>query len=464
MARRSFPRAAPGIRKAQQEGIAMSNNLPKALTQLSEDERMFQQSVQQFAADRIAPLVRAMDEAAADRPRAPPRALRPRPHGHRGPRGVRRRRRHLLRGHASPSKRSPPSTPPSASSSTSRTPSASTPSCAGPTTRRSRQYLPRLATRHRRRLRPHRSRLRLRRLRPADAAPPHNATATTSSTARSSGSPTPSKPASSSSSPRSTPPLGYKGITCLPRRKRHARLLRRPEGRQARHPRLQHLRADLQRLPRARRQRPRRTRQRLQDRHRNPQRRPHRHRRADARPRPGRLAATPPATPASASSSASRSPSSRPCSSSSPRMAMDIEAARLLVYNAARLKDAGSRLPEGSRHGQATSPPRSPSASPRSPSKSSAAPASSRTTPSKSSTATPRSAKSTKAPASCSSPPSPSSPSASSRPSKAFLLSFRSAAEESAVASVLTPQGFALTIARTTDLRGSSVYTVVWPL
>ena len=34
-----------------------------ALSELSEDERMFQDSVRQFAADKIAPLVRTMDEA-----------------------------------------------------------------------------------------------------------------------------------------------------------------------------------------------------------------------------------------------------------------------------------------------------------------------------------------------------------------------------------------------------------------
>lgn len=37
----------------------------RALTQLSEDERMFQGSVREFAQDRIAPLVRGMDEAQA---------------------------------------------------------------------------------------------------------------------------------------------------------------------------------------------------------------------------------------------------------------------------------------------------------------------------------------------------------------------------------------------------------------
>jgi butyryl-CoA dehydrogenase/short/branched chain acyl-CoA dehydrogenase len=41
----------------------MSEGRPKALTQLSEDEVMFQRSVREFAQDRIAPLVRQMDEA-----------------------------------------------------------------------------------------------------------------------------------------------------------------------------------------------------------------------------------------------------------------------------------------------------------------------------------------------------------------------------------------------------------------
>jgi alkylation response protein AidB-like acyl-CoA dehydrogenase len=37
--------------------------MPRALTQLSEDEGMFQRSVEQFAADRMVPLVRQMDES-----------------------------------------------------------------------------------------------------------------------------------------------------------------------------------------------------------------------------------------------------------------------------------------------------------------------------------------------------------------------------------------------------------------
>ena len=68
------------------------------------------------------------------------------------------------------------------------------------------------------------------------------------------------------------------------RREKFPRLYRRQERRQAGHPRLQHLRADSGRLPRAQGERAGRGRQGLQDRHRNAERRPHRHRRADARP------------------------------------------------------------------------------------------------------------------------------------------------------------------------------------
>ena len=41
----------------------MANEAAQALSELSEDELMFQESVRHFAADQIAPLVRAMDEA-----------------------------------------------------------------------------------------------------------------------------------------------------------------------------------------------------------------------------------------------------------------------------------------------------------------------------------------------------------------------------------------------------------------
>jgi len=43
--------------------IAVQTELPRALTQLSEDELLFQQSVRDFAQDRIAPKVREMDES-----------------------------------------------------------------------------------------------------------------------------------------------------------------------------------------------------------------------------------------------------------------------------------------------------------------------------------------------------------------------------------------------------------------
>ena len=41
----------------------MKQDRPRALTQLSDDERMFQESVRKFAADRITPLVRQTDES-----------------------------------------------------------------------------------------------------------------------------------------------------------------------------------------------------------------------------------------------------------------------------------------------------------------------------------------------------------------------------------------------------------------
>ena len=102
----------------------------------------------------------------------------------------------------------------------------------------------------------------------------------------------------------------------------------------------QHLRAAVRRLPRAAGERARRGRQGLQDRDRDAERRAHRHRRPDDRPRAGRARSRDRATRASASSSASRSPSSRRVQHQLARAATELEAARLLVYNAARLRDA----------------------------------------------------------------------------------------------------------------------------
>ena len=66
-------------------------------------------------------------------------------------------------------------------------------------------------------------------------------------------------------------------------RARLRRIHRRQEGRQARHPRQQHLRAALRGLPRPARERARRGRQGLQGRDRNAERGAHRYRRADDR-------------------------------------------------------------------------------------------------------------------------------------------------------------------------------------
>ena len=46
-----------------QSVLSRTERMPRALTQLSEDERMFQDSVRDFSRDRIAPLVRQMDES-----------------------------------------------------------------------------------------------------------------------------------------------------------------------------------------------------------------------------------------------------------------------------------------------------------------------------------------------------------------------------------------------------------------
>ena len=59
------------------------------------------------------------------------------------------------------------------------------------------------------------------------------------------------RPTSSSSSPTSNPDAGYRGITAFLVERGFAGLHRRQEGRQARHPREQHVRADLRGLPRA---------------------------------------------------------------------------------------------------------------------------------------------------------------------------------------------------------------------
>ena len=89
------------------------------------------------------------------------------------------------------------------------------------------------------------------------------------------------------------------------------------------------------------RQRPRRGRQGLQGRHRDAERRPHRHRRADARPRAGARSTTPCGTRRSGSQFGKAIADFQGVQFQLARAATDLEAARLLVYNAARLRDAG---------------------------------------------------------------------------------------------------------------------------
>ena len=69
---------------------------PPALTRLSEEERLFADSVYEFAQREVRPLVREMDEHGAMNKAAAAQDLRPGHHGHRDPRGLRRRRRHAV--------------------------------------------------------------------------------------------------------------------------------------------------------------------------------------------------------------------------------------------------------------------------------------------------------------------------------------------------------------------------------
>ena len=79
----------------------------------------------------------------------------------------------------------------------------------------------------------------------------------------------------------------------------------------------------------------------LQDRHRDAERRPHRHRRADDRPGARRARPRRRLRQASASSSARPIGEFQGVQFELAKMATEVEAARLLVYNAARLRDAG---------------------------------------------------------------------------------------------------------------------------
>ena len=158
-----------------------------------------------------------------------------------------------------------------------------------------------------------------------------------------------------------------------------------------------------------RRERARAGRPGLQDRDRDAERGPDRDRRADDRRRARGARGGHGRTSRSGSSSASRSPNSRASSSSWPRWRTELEAARLMVYNAARLKDAGLPFTARGRDGQAVQLPGG-----RPDHLASALELFGgygyirRSTRPRSSTATPRSARSTRVPATCSCRPSPS--------------------------------------------------------
>ena len=165
------------------------------------------------------------------------------------PETLRRRRRHLLprgagrRGAVARRSRR------SACWSTCRTRSSSTRCVRWGSDDVKQRYLPRLAVEHDRRLRPVRGRLGQRRVRADDARRrsrrrlrAHRPQALDHQRA--------TKPTSSSSSPPSIPTPAI-AASRRSRRARHAGLHRRQEGRQARHPREQHLRAAVRRLPRA---------------------------------------------------------------------------------------------------------------------------------------------------------------------------------------------------------------------
>ena len=137
------------------------------------------------------------------------------------------------------------------------------------------------------------------------------------------------------------PDAGYRGITAFLVERGCRRVYGRQERRQARHPRQQHVRADPRRLPRAARERARRGRQGLQDRHRDAQRRTHRHRRADDRPRHGARCEHAIAYTKERKQFGKPIAEFQAVQHQLARAAVDVEAATLTVYNAARLRDAG---------------------------------------------------------------------------------------------------------------------------
>ena len=221
-----------------------------ALTSLSEDERLVRDSVYEFADREIRPLVREMDEQAKMPPRAHRQAVRARPHGHRDPRSARRRRRQLLP--CRPGGRGAVAGRPLGRRAGRRAEHAGHQRAAALGQRRDEAALPAAARGvGRRRLRAVRGRLGQRRVRAGDARRSsdgdgdwvaHRPQALDHQRAR-------GRPLHRLRHRR--PRRRLQRHHRVPRRARLAGLHGRQEGRQARHPRQQHLRADPRGLPRA---------------------------------------------------------------------------------------------------------------------------------------------------------------------------------------------------------------------
>ena len=257
-----------------------------ALTTLSDDERLFRDSVYEFADREIRPLVREMDEHAKIPARAHRQAVRPRRDGHRNSRELRRRRRQLLP--LRPGRRGALAGRPVDRRAGRRAEHARHQRAAPLGQRRHQAPLPAEAGGERRSARtrcrkPARAATRSRWRRARSSA-----TATGSITGRKLWITNANEADLFIVFANVNPEAGYRGITAFLVERGFARLHRRQEGRQARHPREQHLRAAVRGLPRAARQRARRSRQGLQGRDRDAERGAHRHRRADDRPRAGR--------------------------------------------------------------------------------------------------------------------------------------------------------------------------------
>ena len=137
------------------------------------------------------------------------------------------------------------------------------------------------------------------------------------------------------------PSKGYKGITGFIVEREFSGLLGRQEGEQARHPRLEHDRAHPGAVPGARGQRARPRGPGIQDRDRDPERGADRHRRADDRRGARARSRRRPTYVKERRQFGKAIAEFQGVQFQLAQMATDLEAARLMVYNAARLKDAG---------------------------------------------------------------------------------------------------------------------------